>query len=95
MPTRATGSATPTVRVDFFLDACKIDNCMGSIVVRGQQANPNGTASFTNNLFAFGALGQHGLFWDCVEANNTLRVTCTGNTVTGATHGANRGFLQA
>ena len=45
-------------------------------------------------LVAFGAGQQHASFWDCFEANNTLRVICTGNTVTGATHGADRGFLQ-
>ena len=91
-----TNSGTPTVRLDsFVLDSCKIENCMGSGAVRGMSSNPNGSASFTNNLFAFGAQGQHASFWDCVEANNTLRVICTGNETTGATHGADRGFLQA
>jgi len=91
-----TASGTPTVRLESFsINACKFDNCMGSMAVRGLQANPNGLASFTDNLFAFGAAGQHASFWDIVEANNTLRVICTGNTVTGAVHGANRGFLQA
>jgi hypothetical protein len=67
---------------------------MGSMAVRGIQANPNGSASFTNNLVAFGAAGQHASFWDCFETNNTLRVICTDNVVSGAVHGANRGFLQ-
>ena len=91
-----TASATPTVKLDSFtLDACRIENCMGSLAVRGIQATPNGVATFTNNVFAFGALGQHASFWDCLEANNTLRVICTGNTVTGAVATDNRGFLQA
>ena len=90
-----TNSGTPTVKIDWFtLSGCKIENCMGSLAVRGMQADPNGQVSFYNNLVAFGANGQHASFWDCFEANNTLRVICTGNTVTGATHGANRGFLQ-
>ena len=92
----ATTSATPTVKLDsFVLKKCKIENCAGSMVVRGMQADPNGSVSFVDNLYAFGAGGQETLFWDCFEANNTLRVICTGNTVTGAVHGANRGFLQA
>ena len=91
-----TGSGTPTVKLDAFtMDKCKIENCMGSIAVRGKQADPNGSASFTDNLFALGASGQHASFWDMVEANNTLRVFCTGNTCTGATKTDNRGFLQA
>ena len=91
-----TDSATPTVRLDSFtLDSCRIDNCMGSIAVRGIQANPNGVASFTKNIVAFGANGQHASFWDVFEANNTLRVICTGNTCTGAVATDNRGFLQA
>ena len=91
-----TSSGTPSVKLDSFtMDSCRIDNCMGSVAVRGIQANPNGVATFTNNVIAFGALGQHSLFWDCFEANNTLRVICTGNEVTGAVATDNRGFLQA
>ena len=90
-----TGSATPTVKLDAFtMDSCKIENCMGSMAVRGIQANPNGTGTFTNNVIAFGANGQHASFWDVMEFNNTMHVTCTGNTCTGATLNANRGFLQ-
>ncbi len=91
-----TNSGAATVKIDSFkLDACRIDNCMGSMAVRGIQTNPNGEAVFTNNIWAFGAQGQHAQFWDCFETNNTLRVTCTGNTCTGATKTDNRGFLQA
>ena len=90
-----TNSGAATVKLDsFVLTACKIENCMGSMAVRGKDTDPNPAVSFTDNLVAYGALGQHASFWDCFEANNTLRVLCTGNTVTGAVHGANRGFLQ-
>ena len=90
-----TNSGSPSVKIDWFtLTGCKVENCMGSMAIRGKQSDPNGQVSFYNNLIAFGANGQHASFWDCFEANNTLRVICTGNTVTGATHGANRGFLQ-
>ena len=88
-------SADPNARIErFTLSGCKFENCAGSFAVRGNQNNPNGEANFYNNLVAFGAGQQHASFWDCFEANNTLRVICTGNTVTGATHGADRGFLQ-
>jgi len=91
-----TASGTATVKLDSFkMDSCKIENCMGSMAVRGKVDDPNGSLTFTNNLVAFGANGQHASFWDVIETNNTLRVVCTGNTVTGATKTDNRGFLQA
>ena len=91
-----TASSAATVKLDSFkMDSCKIENCMGSMAVRGKTADPNGSMTFTNNLVAFGSNGQHSLFWDVAEANNTLRVICTGNTVTGAVKTGNRGFLQA
>ena len=89
-------SATPAVKLDsFVMDACKIENCMGSTAVRGKTQDPNGSVSFTNNLVAFGANGQHASFWDCFEAHGAMRLICTGNTVTGAVKTNNRGFLQA
>ena len=91
-----TASGTPTVKIDTFkMDSCKIENCMGSMAVRGKVDDPNELVQYSNNLIAFGANGQHASFWDVAEANNTMRVVCTGNTVTGATKTDNRGFLQA
>ena len=89
-------SGTPTVKLDSFtMHACKIENCMGSAAARGMSSDPNDTVSYTDNLVAFGANGQHASFWDCFEANNTKTVICTGNTVTGAVKTDNRGFMQA
>ena len=90
-----TGSGAATVRIESFtLTKCKFENVAGSGAVRGMQDNPNGSAIFTDNLFAFGEGGRHASFWDIVEAHNTLRVVCTGNTVTGGEYTDDSGFLQ-
>jgi hypothetical protein len=55
-----TPSGTPTVKIDTFkMDSCKIENCMGSMAVRGKVDNPNELVQYSNNLIAFGANGQH------------------------------------
>ena len=89
-------SVDPAVRLDdFTLDACKFENCAGSIAVRGNQANPNGIVRFTNNTIEYGALGVHADFWNCFESNNAAKIICTGNTCTTMVQSGTRGFMQA
>ena len=92
-----THSSVPTTKLNRCrFEANKFENCAGSIAVRGQQSSPNGTVSFIDNLFAYGAGGQHAYFWSCIESNNQKALVCTGNKVTGAARktGGTRGFLQ-
>ena len=93
------GGAQPTANrlSKFTLKKCRFDNCAGSIAVRGKADDPNGPVRFTDNVFATGAGGVHSLFWDQVEANNTVSVVCKGNVVTGRPNSgyANTGFMQA
>jgi hypothetical protein len=94
-----TNSGTATVKLDkFALTKSRIDNCMGSMSVRGMQADPNGDVEFSENIVYYGSNGQHSYFWAVFEANNSLRVVCEKNIVAGASKagGANatRHFFQ-
>ena len=60
------------------------------------QANPTKLVSYMNNKFE--APSQHASFWDFIEANNTIKIICTGNEATGQVNNhtvpGKRGFLQ-
>ena len=94
-PTTDSGTPTTYLRNCKF-EGNKFENCAGSIAIRGQQATPNKKVQFIDNLWEYGAGGQHDLYWSCIESNNQKVVVCTGNRVVGAVRktGGTRGFLQ-
>lgn len=88
-----TSSATPTlplkrvrIKQNYFKDN------YGSIACRGMQSDPTKLVSYMNNKFE--APIQHASFWDFIEANNTIKIICTGNEATGQVASGKRGFLQ-
>ena len=75
---------------------CFFKNNLGSMAARGMVSDPTKLYSFVNNKIITDTIHQD--FWDYHEANNVLKVICTGNEVTGPvgaeTQLGKRGFFQ-